>query len=90
MTDNNSLSSSLAAGDDFMECMQRGDDFMKVELLRPAKSWYQKALELNQDSEEAKLRITECENLLAFENKVVGILCAIAALLILISLIATR
>lgn len=90
MAHNNSQSTSNAAGDDFMEFMQRGDDFMKVELLRPAKSWYRKALELNSESAEAKHRISECENMLAFENKVVSILCAIAAVTLGIWLLFTN
>lgn len=67
----------------FLDRMQHGDDFLKIELLRPAKKWYQKALELNIEPEKVKQKIAECDRLLAFEIKVIKILAAIAAVLIL-------
>ena len=67
----------------FLDRMQHGDDFLKIELLRPAKKWYKKALELNIEPEKVKQKIAECDRLLAFEIKVIKILAAIAAVLIL-------
>lgn len=67
----------------FLDRMQHGDDFLKIELLRPAKKWYQKALELNIKPEKVKQKIAECDRLLAFEIKVIKILSAIAAVVIL-------
>ena len=67
----------------FEDLMQHGDDFLKIELLRPAKSWYKKALELNIEPEKVKEKIAECDRLLAFEIKVIKILVAIAAVVIL-------
>jgi len=66
-----------------MDLMQHGDDFLKIELLRPAKSYYQRALELHPDSEEIKLKIADCDRLLAFERKVIWILVSIAAVIVL-------
>ncbi len=72
---------------DFFEFMQRGDDFIKIELLRQALKWYNKALSLNIEDEKAKSRISECERLIAFENKVVYILISVASVLLMLYLI---
>jgi hypothetical protein len=74
----------------FEDLMQHGDDFLKIELLRPAKSWYQKALELNIETEKVKEKIAECDRLLAFEIKVIKILVAIAAVVILFFLLRQK
>jgi len=71
---------------DFSAFMKNGDDFFKIELLRPAKSWYKKAAELNPDSEKALQRITECDQLIAYENKVIAILLLIALAMVSIYL----
>ena len=55
----------------FRELIRMGDDFFKIELLRQAKKCYQKALLLNIETDSVKLKLEECEKLLAFENKVV-------------------
>jgi len=67
----------------FMDLMQHGDDFLKIELLRPAKNYYQRALELHPDKEEIKQKIADCDRLLAFERKVIWILVSIAAVIVL-------
>ena len=59
MAHNISETQSSASGSDFLDCMQRADDFMKIELLRQAKSWYTKALEFNIETERVKARIAE-------------------------------
>lgn len=69
---------------EFMDLMQHGDDFLKIELLRPAKSWYQKALELNIETDRVRQKIAECDKLLVFELKVIRILVAIAVVLVLV------
>jgi hypothetical protein len=74
----------------FEDLMQHGDDFLKIELLRPAKSWYKKALELNIETEKVKEKIAECDRLLAFEIKVIKILVAIAAVVILFFLLRQK
>jgi hypothetical protein len=68
---------------DFQEYMQRGDDFFKIELLRPARAWYSKALELNIETDTVRQRIAECDRMLSFENKVVGLLSVVAAILLI-------
>ena len=67
----------------FMDLMRHGDDFFKIELLRPAKAWYKKALELNIQTENVKQKIAECDRLLAFEVKVIKILTVVGALVLL-------
>lgn len=66
-----------------MGLLQNGDDFLKIELLRPAKSYYERALKLDPDNKSIENKIRECDKMLAFERKVMAILVAIAALLII-------
>jgi len=68
---------------EFMDLMQHGDDFLKIQLLRPAKSWYKKALKMNLETAKVEQKIAECDRLLAFEMKVIRILAAVAAVIIL-------
>ena len=68
---------------EFMDMMQHGDDLLKIELLRPAKKWYQRALKLKMETQKVEQKIAECDRLLAFEIKVIKILVAVAAVLIL-------
>jgi len=67
---------------EFMDLMQHGDDFLKIELLRPAKSWYTKALQMNIETDKVKQKIAECDRMLTFEMKVIKILVAVAVVLI--------
>ena len=64
------------------EMMQQADDFLKIEILRPAKTYYERALALDPKNSKAMHRITECNRMLAFEMKVIWILVAIAAILV--------
>ncbi len=73
-----------------MDLMQHGDDFLKIELLSPAKSWYKKALELNIESEKVEQKITECDLLLILDIKVFKILAAITTLLMLAFLLREK
>jgi uncharacterized UPF0160 family protein len=70
--------------EEFKDLMQHADDFFKIELLRQAKNWYKKALELNIETDRVKHQIAECDRLLAYENKIVKILGGIATITILI------
>ncbi|MHC1775357.1 MAG: hypothetical protein AB9834_08095 [Lentimicrobium sp.] len=72
---------------DFNELKMRGDDFFKIELLRPARSWYQKALALNPEAGDVRYQIEECDRLLKFETKVVWILVGIVTISILVYLL---
>jgi hypothetical protein len=67
----------------FLDLMRHGDNFLKIELLRPAKSYYLKALELNLETEKVKEKIAECDRLLAFELKVIRVLVVIGVVLVM-------
>ncbi len=73
-----------SAVQEFRDLMNHGDDFFKIELLRPAQKCYKRALEFNIDPEKVKQKIVECDRLLTYEKKVVWILSAIAAATIVI------
>jgi hypothetical protein len=87
MEQDNSVSATNQSKSDFMEFMQRGDDFFKIELLRQALLWYNKALSLNIEDEKANSRISECKRLIAFENKVVYSLISVASVLLMLYLL---
>jgi len=72
----------------YREYLQRGDDFFKIEILRPAKAWYSRALELKPGSAEALKKIEECDHLLKYEKKVFTILSIIGAVIIFAFLIS--
>ena len=67
----------------FLDLMRHGDNFLRIELLRPAKSYYKKALELSPNTKEVQMKIAECERLLAFESKVIRILVVIGVIIII-------
>jgi hypothetical protein len=67
--------------------MKHGDDFLKIQLLRPAKSWYQKALAMNIETEKVRKKIAECDKQLAFERKVIRILVVAAATVVALVII---
>lgn len=69
----------------FIDLMQHGDDFFKIELLRPAKRYYNDALELNFETQKVRQKISECDRLLVFERKVFSILVVVAACLVLLA-----
>ena len=73
---------------EFRDLIDHGDDFFKIELLRPAKKCYKQALELNIDPEKVKHKIAECDRLLTFEKRVVWILASIVAAAIIIWIIS--
>jgi hypothetical protein len=64
------------------ELFRQADDYFKIELLRPAKTYYQRALSLDPKNAKAKQRITECDRLLAYEMKVMWILVIVTAVLV--------
>lgn len=90
MEQDNSESKKNTAELKFSEYMQRGNDFYKIELLRQALTWYRKAFDINNENETIKLRISECERLLAYENKVVYILLSLASFALLVYFILDK
>ena len=79
-----SVSMSTPAERKFMDLIQHGDDFCKIELWRPLKSWYTKALELNIEPDTVRQKIAECKKSIAYEVKTIRIIVTIAAVLVLI------
>lgn len=67
---------------EFRDAMQHADDFLKIELLRPAKKWYQKALDYNIEKEKVEQKIAECNRLIKFEQKIIWVVVALAAIVI--------
>lgn len=67
----------------FSDYMQRGDDFYKIELLRQAITWYNKAFDINKNDEVLKYRLSECKRLLEYETKVVYILLSVTSIIVL-------
>jgi len=51
--------------------------------LRPARIYYERALELKPGEEKLMQRIVECDRMLAFERKVIWILGALTLVVIL-------
>jgi len=71
-----------AAEGKFIDLIQHGDDFYKIELWAPAKNWYKKALELNFETEKVKRKIAACDKFLANEFKFRMILAGIAVIIV--------
>ncbi len=67
----------------FKDLKEHADDFFKIELLRPARIYYERALELKPGEEKLMQRIVECDRMLAFERKVIWILGALTLVVIL-------
>lgn len=65
---------------EFIDRVQHGDDFFKIQLLKYARGWYRKALEMNIETEMVRQKIAECDRLIAIETKV-RIFVAIAAVI---------
>lgn len=87
MEPNHSETKMSPAERKFLDYMQHGDDFCKIELWRPARNWYKKALELNIETESVMQKIADCEKSIANEVKIIWRLVAIAAVLVLACMI---
>jgi hypothetical protein len=66
----------------FRRFMQMGDDFLKIQIYRNAREWYQKALELNMETEQVKQKIADCNEKIQKEKKVIIYIVIIAAIII--------
>jgi hypothetical protein len=70
------------AENELMDLLQHGDDFLKIELLRPAKSYYERALHLSPGDKMILEKIAECDLLIAFEKKVITVLVIVTAIIV--------
>ncbi|MBI4645533.1 MAG: hypothetical protein HY738_02800 [Bacteroidia bacterium] len=66
----------------FRDYMNRGNDFMKIEIYRHAKTWFTRALELNINNELAKERLDECFKLIKKEIKIIATIAIIVVVVI--------
>ena len=78
---NNNLSSEERR---YFDYMQKGDDFMKIEIYRSAKEWYTKALELNYNHELIQSKLDNCNRLLQLEKKKITIVVLVIAIVLLV------
>lgn len=64
----------------FLDYMQKGDDFMKIEIYRSAKECYARAEELNLNHAVAKSKLDNCNRLLHVEKKRIIIIVSVIAI----------
>lgn len=64
----------------YLDYMQKGDDFMKIEIYRSAKEWYTKALELNHKHELISTKLANCNKLIQDEKKKIIVIVLVIAL----------
>lgn len=64
----------------FRDFMQKGDDFMKIEIYRSAKECYTRALEFNQDKGVVRSKLDNCNRLLQIEKKRIIIIVSVLAI----------
>ncbi len=72
---------------EFNALKSQGDDFFRIELLRQARNFYEKALARNPESTEVKALLDQCNKMLGFENRVVWILLGSTAVVIAVTLL---
>jgi len=73
---------------EFNDLIRHGDDFMKIQIYRNAREWYNYALESNFNNELASNKLTECNALIKSELstiiKIVAVMAVAACILFLI------
>jgi hypothetical protein len=67
----------------FLDFMQKGDDFMKIEIYRSAKECYSKALELNHNPGLVRSKLDNCNRLLQSEKKRIIVIASVMAIIVL-------
>ena len=67
----------------FLDYMQKGDDFMKIEIYRSAKEWYTNALELNINQGLIRSKLENCNKLIQHEKKKIIIVVSAIAIVLL-------
>lgn len=69
------------------EHLQRADDFLKIEMYRPARRWLSEANKLAGPAEEISQKIHECEAKIKQENRIIAIIASVALVVIVVLLI---
>lgn len=73
----------------FKDYIQKGDNFMKIQIYRSAKEWYTMALEMNQDHGLARSKLDNCNRLIQSEKKmIIIVVSAIAIVLVTVLLLS--
>ena len=68
----------------YFDYMQKGDDFMKIEIYRSAKEWYSKAFELNRNHGLVQSKLDNCNRLIQLEKKKITIVVSVIAFVLLV------
>ncbi len=80
MNDVNTTTTLSAEEKYFNDCIRRGDDFMKISILRRAKEWYTKAVEAFPENDVAKAKLADCQEKLTKESRSIVIIVSIIVL----------
>jgi len=67
----------------YVDYIQKGDDFMKIEIYRSAKEWYTRALELNHNPGFVRSKLDNCNSLLQLEKKRIIVIISVIAIVVL-------
>jgi len=67
----------------YLDCVQKADDFMKIEIYRSAKEWYIRASELNLNQELIRGKLDNCNRLIQQEKKRILIIVSIIAIVVI-------
>jgi hypothetical protein len=72
----------------YQDYMQKGDDFMKIEIYRSAKEWYLRALSTNFNQKLIKEKLENCDKLIQREKKIIVIVVACIIIFSLVLVLA--
>lgn len=70
----------------FRECVELGDNFMKIEIYYLADRWYERAVQLKPDDMIVRQKWDECHRLHRLENKAIYAVVGAMALIVLVVL----
>jgi len=66
----------------FKECKQRAEDFLKIEMYRPALKWLTEARNLGIDNESIDRKIAGCKAEIRKESRTIRIIALVALMII--------
>lgn len=72
----------------FKEYKQRAEDFLKIEMYRPALKWFAEARNLDIDNESIDRKIAGCEAEIRKESRTIRIIALVALVIIVVVFIA--
>lgn len=80
MADHIDLSTLSPEEKAYHEFMEQAENFMKIEIYRSAKKWYQKALALNLHNDEVKEKLSVCNKTLKKESRTIILIFVLACI----------